>query len=461
MSEPTVNNLPLATWKNPRWAGTPEWARPIFMSLQEFLARPTFYSGIQIGDGDGPKKDPETGVVEQPELVDVDKPFWDEMFLPKPPDAETLARLDGMDAEAANMAATMAQLEADLAEAMVDVDNLKTSPIAFTRITDVSISTPMLQANAVTAIKIASDQIIARHILAGEITTAKLDVNAVTANKLAAVYLSVGKFIRSANYNGDTNSNGTQGWAIGADGNAVFNNITIRNAANIGGTVDIGSFYVSSTGIVGGGANSGGSGDPYAGDWWVANSGSAKFNSVSLNHGGTSTYFNVGTVLNAAEVRLTSGPRLVVGSVDQLAVYSENGSMAATQILCRQFLSTLSGTNNGGFVNLSDARLKRNVTDMDMDFIAAVKAAPLHDFDMLQVEHMEDLDVDNIPQDAAYLPSSGWIAQEAPASAVVDVGNGTLGVSLGGMVHVNWGATAALIDRVEALEQQIATMETA
>lgn len=50
------------TWQNQFWKDTPAWARPIFESLSQFLARPTFWNGILVGDGVGPQRDPDTGV---------------------------------------------------------------------------------------------------------------------------------------------------------------------------------------------------------------------------------------------------------------------------------------------------------------------------------------------------------------------------------------------------------------
>lgn len=52
---------PQSSWRNPYWAQTPDWARKVFDNLSEFLARPTFWNGIMVGDGQAPYRDPETG----------------------------------------------------------------------------------------------------------------------------------------------------------------------------------------------------------------------------------------------------------------------------------------------------------------------------------------------------------------------------------------------------------------
>jgi hypothetical protein len=227
---------PRLPWRNPRWASTPEWARPILQSLQEFLAQPTFYGGVKLGDGTMPTKDPETGATIKPPVELVNAPRFQEALAPTPPDPDTLARLDALDDEAANLGATMAQLNADLAGALADVEALATNPIPFTRISDVLIETPHLAAGAVDTLALAAMAVTTTKLDALAVTTAKLAADAVTADKLAAVNVSVGKFIRSASYEA-----GTSGWAIDGDGTAEFNNITVRNAAHVGGSIAIGT----------------------------------------------------------------------------------------------------------------------------------------------------------------------------------------------------------------------------
>lgn len=60
-------------------------------------------------------------------------------------------------------------------------------------------------------------------IVSGSITTDKLQANSVTAGKVAAMYLEAGKYIRSTTYTA-----GSVGWSIDANGNAEFQNATIR-----------------------------------------------------------------------------------------------------------------------------------------------------------------------------------------------------------------------------------------
>lgn len=190
-------NLPTKTWKNPRWATTPDWARPILQSLEQFLARPTFNNGVTIGDGEPPTRDVETGVITQPPTTGFAK--------------QTIAAIDtsltslGVDID--DVYTTLAGMEEDLLA-------LSSDPIAFTRITGVSISTPMLQANSV------------------------------TATQLAAMALGVGKYIASTSY-----SAGSSGWIIDANGTAEFNSVTIRGGAVVGGTITAAQFATGGSGV--------------------------------------------------------------------------------------------------------------------------------------------------------------------------------------------------------------------
>lgn len=66
-------------WQNPRWNSLrgpdAENLRAIFKSLEEFLARPTFDQGIELGEeGSTPTYDPELDVVVQPTVETVDLP---------------------------------------------------------------------------------------------------------------------------------------------------------------------------------------------------------------------------------------------------------------------------------------------------------------------------------------------------------------------------------------------------
>lgn len=62
-----------AGWQNPYWGSTPQWLRPILEHLANFLARPTFYNGIALGDSTTvPDQDPVTGVRTLPVVRVVD-----------------------------------------------------------------------------------------------------------------------------------------------------------------------------------------------------------------------------------------------------------------------------------------------------------------------------------------------------------------------------------------------------
>lgn len=71
--------------------------------------------------------------------------------------------------------------------------------------------------------RIAELAITETHIADDSISTPKLQANSVTTNELAALTLEVGKYIESDNY-----SVGSAGWHINADGDAEFNDVTVR-----------------------------------------------------------------------------------------------------------------------------------------------------------------------------------------------------------------------------------------
>lgn len=178
---PEITNLPqpAAGWKNPRWGSLrgpdSQQLNAIFHSLENFLRKPKFVNGVELGDGTPGTKDPATGISTDPPTTLIDS------ITVSQPSAETVARLDALDA---------------------DVLALETNPISGTRITDDSIESPKMRANSI------------------------------GAREMAALYLSVGKYIRSSNYNP-----GVAGWAIDAGGTAEFNDVTIRNALHTGGTI--------------------------------------------------------------------------------------------------------------------------------------------------------------------------------------------------------------------------------
>lgn len=194
MAGTILANDATATWRNPYWgslSGDLAKLRPIFESLSNFLARPTFHNGVQLGDGTAP--------------VDTSQPYT----------PITSTTIDDMQAAVDGMGTSFAEIYADLAAMQVDLDALTTNPIDGTRITDGSISTP------------------------------KLAANSVTATKLAAMNIGVGKWIASTSYIA-----GSSGWIISADGSAEFNNVTIRNAAHVGGSISIGALSISSAGVI-------------------------------------------------------------------------------------------------------------------------------------------------------------------------------------------------------------------
>lgn len=49
-------NQPTRSWVAPRYVNMPSSLVEVFRSLQNFLARPKFYNGINLGDGVGPSQ---------------------------------------------------------------------------------------------------------------------------------------------------------------------------------------------------------------------------------------------------------------------------------------------------------------------------------------------------------------------------------------------------------------------
>lgn len=90
--------------------------------------------------------------------------------------------------------------------------------------------------------KIMTDAIIGRHITAGEIAAAKIDV--VDFNSVGVAVFN--DTLRSSNFiSGDDGD----GWAVYNNGFAEFNNIKIRRQLEVAsGSIDVGTFSVSSTG---------------------------------------------------------------------------------------------------------------------------------------------------------------------------------------------------------------------
>lgn len=106
-----------------------------------------------------------------------------------------------------------------------------------------AIETDQLAANAVTAGKIQAGAIGTDELAANSISAGKIQADAVGAEQLAAIRLEVGKYISSFSY-----SAGVAGWAIDGDGNAEFNDVTIRDSAIAGGTFTAGTLQTATSG---------------------------------------------------------------------------------------------------------------------------------------------------------------------------------------------------------------------
>ncbi|MBQ1766795.1 MAG: carbohydrate binding domain-containing protein, partial [Aquincola sp.] len=144
-------------------------------------------------------------------------------------------------------------------------DEILPGTITQTEIADNSITTPKLAAGAVVAGSIAAGAVVADKLAADSVTAGKIAAGAIaagsaaiadgaiinamiadatiesakikslSADKITAGRIAVGSYIASAGFN-----SGYSGWAIWGDGNAEFNNITVRNST-VTGTVYAGA----------------------------------------------------------------------------------------------------------------------------------------------------------------------------------------------------------------------------
>lgn len=124
----------------------------------------------------------------------------------------------------------------------IDVDDLE-GQISAAHIAAGAIETDKLAANAVTAGKIQAGAIGTDQLAANSISAGKIQADAVGAEQLAAIRLEVGKYISSFNYDPLN-----EGWAIDGDGNAEFNDVTIRDSAIAGGTFTAGTIQTATSG---------------------------------------------------------------------------------------------------------------------------------------------------------------------------------------------------------------------
>lgn len=120
-----------------------------------------------------------------------------------------------------------------IAALAVSVDKLAANSVSADKVQTGAITAGKIAADAVTATEIAAGTITATEIAANTITAGQIAANAITASELAAITMEVGKYIHSSNY-----VNGSAGWAIDADGNAEFNDVTIRGGLLVNGEIE-------------------------------------------------------------------------------------------------------------------------------------------------------------------------------------------------------------------------------
>ena len=113
---------------------------------------------------------------------------------------------------------------------------------------NVSAWTPIVASTATTFIDSA-------HII--DLTASKITAGTIGAHTITMA--GVNSILKSSNYQAANTTFGGTGWKISGDGNAVFNNASIRSSLDIGedlGTSDATSFHVDVTGNMWSGANS-------------------------------------------------------------------------------------------------------------------------------------------------------------------------------------------------------------
>lgn len=257
-----MNQQPTTTWRNPRWAslsGPLAPLRAIFENLSEYLARPTFYNGIQIGNGGTPTPGPD-GKPIMPPVVDLTPDYLDSLTVydPAAPTGAVgqggihtvILEWDGalggtynvqlatsntfatilFDTTVTGLVTSFAGLSpATTYYARVRALNPKNSSefgawSATMTASTGTVGTADIAANAVTAAKIAAGQITADHITAAGITADKIVGGTIDASNIVGVNIS-GVTITGSSITGTTITGGTFQTAVSGD------RITISSAA--------------------------------------------------------------------------------------------------------------------------------------------------------------------------------------------------------------------------------------
>lgn len=145
------------------------------------------------------------------------------------------------DAKIANLAVGSAAIQslavgtAHIADAAIVSAKIGDLQVGTAKIADLAVSNAKIADLAVDNAKIAN--LNAAKITAGTIDAARIGANSITASHLAVTTsLVVGQVIQSSNYTA-----GSAGWRITGDGNAEFNNVTVRGTIEsstiTGGTI--------------------------------------------------------------------------------------------------------------------------------------------------------------------------------------------------------------------------------
>lgn len=280
-----------------------------------------------------------------------------------------------------------------------------------------------LAANSVVAGIIAAGAVSADEIAANAIAAVHVQADAIGADEIAAFQVDVGKWIRSSNWNP-----GSDGWAIDGDGNAEFNDVTIRGSSVIDGSLT-GTQITSNffrTGTSGSriemGAAAGQSGllrfwSASGGTGWIAVSGDSL--RLSTPPGGDVTIFqtplrvNDSLVIDGAQITFQSGGYIsspvlrsgfattataatlrrgssdygTIGSVEgataHLFIRTNNSSGSALKLLnSATERAQIRIADDSDYADLvvrdltetSERRFKKNVRPWDIDALGAIRA---------------------------------------------------------------------------------------
>jgi len=160
---------------------------------------------------------------------------------------------------------------AEIASGTITTTEIAANTIVAGDIAADTITASQIAGSTITAAEIATDTITANQIASNAITANELNANAVTAQKLATIELTASKYISSTTY-----TPGSAGWKILADGNAEFNNVTVRgtlDGSSITGTniLTVGADLLKSNNYATGSAG-----------WAIMGDGSAEFSDVTV-----------------------------------------------------------------------------------------------------------------------------------------------------------------------------------